>query len=102
MLKLPRDLRDFVELLNAHDVRYLIARRDTEPIMPRPSRIAVCVLVAWSWLVGAGPGPAVAGDDHDHGYDFAFAHENVMGTSLELRVQADDAEAARRAEDRVL
>src|SRR5262249_38359852 len=34
--------------------------------------------------------------------EFAFYHENVMGTSLELRLQADQAEAARRAEDRVL
>jgi thiamine biosynthesis lipoprotein len=34
--------------------------------------------------------------------DFAFFHENVMGTSLELRVKADDREAARRAEAFVL
>ena len=34
--------------------------------------------------------------------DFAFFHENVMGTSLELRVRADDEESARWAEDRVL
>ena len=34
--------------------------------------------------------------------DFAFFHENVMGTSLELRVLADDLEAARAAESRVL
>ncbi|MGC1718227.1 MAG: hypothetical protein WA746_04515 [Isosphaeraceae bacterium] len=34
--------------------------------------------------------------------DFAFFHENVMGTSLELRVLADDRESARWAEDRVL
>jgi FAD:protein FMN transferase len=34
--------------------------------------------------------------------DFAFFHENVMGTSLELRVQADDAKAAARVEARVL
>ena len=34
--------------------------------------------------------------------DFAFYHENVMGTSLELKVRADDIEAARWAEDRVL
>jgi len=34
--------------------------------------------------------------------DFAFFHENVMGTSLELRVLADDRESARCAEERVL
>ena len=34
--------------------------------------------------------------------DFAFYHENVMGTSLELKVRADAIEAARWAEDRVL
>lgn len=34
--------------------------------------------------------------------EFAFFHENVMGTSLELRVRAGSADAARRAEARVL
>ena len=34
--------------------------------------------------------------------DYAFFHENVLGTSLELRVIADNREAARRAESRVL
>jgi thiamine biosynthesis lipoprotein ApbE len=34
--------------------------------------------------------------------DFAFFHENVMGTSLELRVRADSAEDAATAEARVL
>src|ERR1700710_869217 len=34
--------------------------------------------------------------------DYFFCHDNVMGTSLELSVRADDAAAARRAEDRVL
>src|SRR5579883_1108277 len=33
---------------------------------------------------------------------FVFHHENVMGTSLELRVRADSEEVARRAEDRAL
>lgn len=33
---------------------------------------------------------------------FVFHREEVMGTSLELRVEADSAEAARRAEGRVL
>lgn len=62
--------------------------------MPRPSRIAVYVLGVS--LCGVCSVPAVAADD------FAFYYENVMGTSLELRVRADDAEAARRAENRVL
>ncbi|HZW31285.1 MAG TPA: DUF2271 domain-containing protein, partial [Isosphaeraceae bacterium] len=34
--------------------------------------------------------------------DYEFYHENVMGTSLELRVRAGDETAARWAEDRVL
>ncbi|MEW4569987.1 DUF2271 domain-containing protein [Tautonia sp. JC769] len=34
--------------------------------------------------------------------DFAFYHEEVMGTALELRVWADDEDAARQAEARVL
>ena len=34
--------------------------------------------------------------------DYPFRHDNVMGTSLELSVRADDASAARRAEDRAL
>jgi thiamine biosynthesis lipoprotein len=62
--------------------------------MPRPSRITVYVLGAW--LCGVGWRSAVAADD------FAFYYENVMGTSLELVVRADDAEAARGAEGRVL
>ncbi|WP_422923451.1 DUF2271 domain-containing protein [Singulisphaera sp. PoT] len=33
---------------------------------------------------------------------FVFHHENVMGTSLELRLKADDEAAARQAETRVL
>ncbi|MDB5349991.1 MAG: rane-associated lipoprotein involved in thiamine biosynthesis [Planctomycetota bacterium] len=33
---------------------------------------------------------------------FSFHHENVMGTSLELRIRADSADAARWAEGRVL
>lgn len=36
------------------------------------------------------------------GAEYTFHHENVMGTAMELRVRADDAEAARRAEGRVL
>jgi thiamine biosynthesis lipoprotein len=58
------------------------------------ARIALCVLIAW--IGGARSSSARAGDD------FTFYHENVMGTSLELRVEADDASAARSAEERVL
>src|SRR5579884_4024429 len=62
--------------------------------MTRPSRIAAHVLGAW--LCGACAASAFAAGD------FVFHHENVMGTSLELRVRGDGAEAARWAEDRVL
>src|SRR4051794_556983 len=62
--------------------------------MPRFARLTVCVLGAW--LCGVSAHPAVAGDD------FAFYHEDVMGTSLELRVRADKAQAARWAGGRVL
>lgn len=34
--------------------------------------------------------------------EFAFYHDNVMGTSMELRVRADDEAAANRAEGRAL
>lgn len=44
---------------------------------------------------GTFPLPILAGD-------FAFHHENVMGTSLELQVRAENLEAARGAEARVL
>jgi thiamine biosynthesis lipoprotein ApbE len=42
-----------------------------------------------------GPHPGVAGE-------YVVHHENVMGTSLELRLRADSPEAARRAEATVL
>jgi thiamine biosynthesis lipoprotein ApbE len=61
--------------------------------MTRFIRIAVCLAVAVLW--GAGPGRALAGD-------YEFYHENVMGTSMELRVRAADEAAARRAEELVL
>ena len=48
------------------------------------------------WICAAYARPAFCVDD------YAFFHENVMGTSLELRVLADDLESGRRAEDRVL
>jgi thiamine biosynthesis lipoprotein len=63
-------------------------------MMPRPSLITVYILGAWFCVIC--PRPAVAAED------YAFYHENVMGTSLDLRVRADTAEAARWAENRVL
>ena len=62
--------------------------------MLRLTRIPVHALVAGlcAWVVGT----ADAADD------FTFHHENVMGTSLELSVRADDESAARSAEGRVL
>ncbi len=62
--------------------------------MAHPSRLTVFLLAAWLGGMSARPASAAS--------DFAFYHENVMGTSLELRVQAESAEAARAAEDRVL
>jgi thiamine biosynthesis lipoprotein ApbE len=50
-------------------------------------------LAVFGWADGR---PARAAGDYD------FHHENVMGTSLELRVRADGPEPARRAEGRVL
>lgn len=61
--------------------------------MSRILRIAV--YLAGAFICGSNPHPARAGD-----YD--FHHENVMGTSLALRVQAVDEAAARRAEAIVL
>jgi thiamine biosynthesis lipoprotein ApbE len=66
--------------------------------MPVPLRPLAFVLVACVWLCGLGNRSAVAQSTSE----FIFAHENVMGTSLELRVQADDPVAARWAEERVL
>ena len=45
---------------------------------------------------------ACAGATEARGDEFTFFHENVMGTSLELRVRAADEPAARRAEGRAL
>jgi thiamine biosynthesis lipoprotein ApbE len=61
--------------------------------MPRPSRIVGSALGAWLIVVCARSTAAE---------DLAFFHENVMGTSLELRVEADTAAAAQGAEDRAL
>ncbi|MDG3002625.1 DUF2271 domain-containing protein [Paludisphaera mucosa] len=55
-------------------------------------RIAMGVLVLGLWAGRA----TLAADD------YLFAHDDVMGTSLELSVRASDAAAARRAEGRVL
>jgi thiamine biosynthesis lipoprotein ApbE len=63
-------------------------------IRPSPRRFAATVLCAW--LCGAGLGAAARAGE------FSFFHEEVMGTSLELRVRADGAESARRAEGRAL
>lgn len=60
----------------------------------RRSGIVLCILSGW--LGSARALPALAAND------YVYNHENVMGTSLELRVMADHAEAARWAEQRVL
>ena len=62
--------------------------------MPRRTRLVSCLLILLVIVPSAtsfGSGP-----------EFAFYHENVMGTSLELRVRAEDRKAALGAEDRVL
>jgi thiamine biosynthesis lipoprotein len=63
--------------------------------MSRPRLASAVALVA---ILGCALGGriAVAADD------YVFHHENVMGTSLELRVLAEDGPAAKRAEARVL
>src|SRR5215470_13913320 len=54
-------------------------------------------------LCGVGPRAASAADAGIVApQDFAFFHENVLGTSCEIRVRAESPEAARRAEGRVL
>jgi thiamine biosynthesis lipoprotein ApbE len=62
--------------------------------MPRANRLPVILLA--SWLAGASLPEGFAA------YEYAFFHENVMGTSLELRLRADTPEQAKQAEDRVL
>jgi thiamine biosynthesis lipoprotein ApbE len=62
--------------------------------MPRSSRILPRILTAL--FCGFTPLAAQAAED------VSFYHENVMGTSLELHVLADSADAARGAESRVL
>src|SRR5262245_17910718 len=65
--------------------------RDGSFLMPRGCR--QIVLLAGFCLVPGLTGLRAADE-------FAFHRENVMGTSLELRVAADDYEAARSAEGR--
>ena len=55
----------------------------------------VWLLLGAAGCIGAYP-PASGADE------FAFFHENVMGTSLELSVAADNEEGARLAEGRAL
>ena len=55
-------------------------------------RFAIAALLLGTWPVRA----TVAAED------YFFCHDNVMGTSLELGVRADDVAAAHRAEDRAL
>ena len=62
--------------------------------MPRRTRIVVSPLIL---LIGASCASSFGSEN-----DFAFYHENVMGTSLELRVRADSRAAAQGAEERVL
>ncbi len=59
--------------------------------MSRFIRSAVCLVVA-----------VIGGSDRSRAGDYSYFHENVMGTSLELRVRAVDEAAARRAEGVVL
>jgi thiamine biosynthesis lipoprotein ApbE len=62
--------------------------------MVHSARIAAYLMAALLW--GAGPRLALATEDYE------YYHENVMGTSMELRVLADDEKSARWAEERVL
>lgn len=52
--------------------------------MTRPRRLALLLFVTFA--------------PHAKADDFAYFHENVLGTSMELRVRADSPEAAGRAE----
>lgn len=63
--------------------------------MPRRRPIVPLVVSATVMALLFGTPPARAAE-------FEFHHENVMGTSLELRVHADDSAAALRGERRVL
>ena len=61
-----------------------------------PYRTRLLLLVVGAWFGVTSSRPALGAED------FAFYHENVMGTSLELRVIARDANAAAWAEGQVL
>src|SRR3954451_15660253 len=60
--------------------------RTSSPV-PYLAGVLLCALAA-------GPAPEAR--------DYEFRHENVLGTSLELRVRADTEEAARSVEARAL
>ncbi len=62
------------------------------------SRLHLAFVLAFVGLSGAAPTARLALAAEDH----LFHHENVMGTSLELRVLAETDEAAKWAEARVL
>jgi thiamine biosynthesis lipoprotein ApbE len=61
-----------------------------------PYRTRLLLLVVGAWFAVTSSRPALGAED------FAFYHENVMGTSLELRVIARGPEAAAWAEAQVL
>jgi FAD:protein FMN transferase len=63
--------------------------------MPRPTSLFAGLLI---WLFSSTPVSSAAGP----ATEFAFFHENVLGTSLELRVRADSRVAALATEERVL
>ncbi len=63
--------------------------------MPRRTSLTTGALI---WLLSSVPATSAAGPANE----FAFFHENVLGTSLELRVQTQHRKAAEAAEERVL
>ncbi len=63
--------------------------------MTRPTPLLAGLLIG---LVSSAPASSAAGPETE----FAFFHENVLGTSLELRVNAQSRAAAQAAEERVL
>ena len=72
----------------------LLVPGDRNVLMPYRTRLLLLVVGAWFCVTSSRP--ALGAED------FAFYHENVMGTSLELRVIARDPEAAAWAEGQVL
>jgi thiamine biosynthesis lipoprotein ApbE len=70
-----------------------------------PARVSVSIvsqLLRIGWLVLGAACCITAYSTAAGAEEFAFYHENVLGTSLELAVAAENAEAAGRAEARVL